>query len=152
MVGGDFTDVDGPVYFGDTRNDNDSDTSKDAGADDGSYSKGAPATKNKRKKGAMTKTRGKRAAKAAKRNKKRQQKKNPTINSDSVLLSGKDDVDGGEGVAYGYSRGDDSDNLDNDSFEEKRYEKMKKGMYDAICWQHVWRSLCFAEWSDNALV
>jgi hypothetical protein len=29
---------------------------------------------------------------------------------------------------------------------------MKKGTYAAICWQHVWRSLCFAVWSDNALV
>jgi len=31
-------------------------------------------------------------------------------------------------------------------------KSMKKGTYDAICWQHVCRSLCFAVWSDNALV
>ncbi len=31
-------------------------------------------------------------------------------------------------------------------------KSMKKGTYDAICWQHVWRSLCFAMWSGNALV
>ncbi len=29
---------------------------------------------------------------------------------------------------------------------------MKKGTYAAICWQHVWWLLCFAMWSDNALV
>ena len=29
---------------------------------------------------------------------------------------------------------------------------MKKGTYGAICWQHTWQSLCFAVWSDNALV
>ncbi len=31
-------------------------------------------------------------------------------------------------------------------------KSMKKGMYVAICWQHVWRLLCFAVWSNNALV
>ena len=31
-------------------------------------------------------------------------------------------------------------------------KSMKKGTYEAICWQHAWRSLCFAVWSDNALV
>ena len=31
-------------------------------------------------------------------------------------------------------------------------KSMKKGTYKAICWQHVWWSLCFAVWSDNALV
>ncbi len=29
---------------------------------------------------------------------------------------------------------------------------MKKGTYDAVCFQHVWQSLCFTVWSDNALV
>jgi hypothetical protein len=29
---------------------------------------------------------------------------------------------------------------------------MKKGTYSSIYWQHVWQSLCFAVWSDNALV
>jgi hypothetical protein len=29
---------------------------------------------------------------------------------------------------------------------------MKKGMYNSVCWQHVWRSLCFGVWSDNAIV
>ena len=55
MINDDFTNVGGPVDFGDIRNENDSDTSEDANADDGSYSKGAPATKKKRKKGVMTK-------------------------------------------------------------------------------------------------
>jgi hypothetical protein len=31
-------------------------------------------------------------------------------------------------------------------------KSMKKGTYSSICWQHVWRPLCFAVWSDNALV
>jgi len=31
-------------------------------------------------------------------------------------------------------------------------KSMKKGTYGAICWQHTWRSLCFAVWSDNALI
>jgi hypothetical protein len=31
-------------------------------------------------------------------------------------------------------------------------KSMKKGTYTAICWQHVWQPLCFAVWSDNALV
>ncbi len=31
-------------------------------------------------------------------------------------------------------------------------KSMKKGTYCAVCWQHTWRSLCFALWSDNALV
>ncbi len=31
-------------------------------------------------------------------------------------------------------------------------KSMKKGTYNSICWQHVWQSLCFAMWSDNALV
>ncbi len=31
-------------------------------------------------------------------------------------------------------------------------KSMKKGTYSSICWQHVWRSLCFSVWSDNALV
>ncbi len=29
---------------------------------------------------------------------------------------------------------------------------MKKGLYNSICWQHIWWSLCFAMWSNNALV
>jgi hypothetical protein len=29
---------------------------------------------------------------------------------------------------------------------------MKKGTYSSVCWQHVWRSLCFAMWTDNTLV
>jgi hypothetical protein len=29
---------------------------------------------------------------------------------------------------------------------------MKKGMYNSVCWQHIWRSLCFAMWFDNAHV
>ncbi len=29
---------------------------------------------------------------------------------------------------------------------------MKKGMYNSICWQYVWQSLCFAIWSGNSLV
>jgi hypothetical protein len=28
----------------------------------------------------------------------------------------------------------------------------KKGTYGTVCWQHTWRSLCFAVWSDNALI
>jgi hypothetical protein len=31
-------------------------------------------------------------------------------------------------------------------------KSMKKGTYGAVCWQHTWRSLCFAVWLDNALV
>jgi hypothetical protein len=31
-------------------------------------------------------------------------------------------------------------------------KSMKKGMYNAICWQHVWRSLWFAVWSEDTLV
>jgi hypothetical protein len=31
-------------------------------------------------------------------------------------------------------------------------KSMKKGTYNSICWQYVWQSLCFAVWSDNALV
>ncbi len=31
-------------------------------------------------------------------------------------------------------------------------KSMKKETYSSVCWQHVWRSLCFAMWSDNALV
>jgi hypothetical protein len=31
-------------------------------------------------------------------------------------------------------------------------KSMKKGTYNSICWQHVWQSLCFAVWSNNALV
>jgi hypothetical protein len=31
-------------------------------------------------------------------------------------------------------------------------KSMKKRTYKAIGWQHVWRSLCFAVWSNNALV
>ena len=31
-------------------------------------------------------------------------------------------------------------------------KSMKKGTYESVCWQHVWRNLCFAVWSDNALV
>ncbi len=31
-------------------------------------------------------------------------------------------------------------------------KSMKKGTYGAVCWQHTWQSLCFAVWSDNALV
>jgi hypothetical protein len=29
---------------------------------------------------------------------------------------------------------------------------MKKEMYNSICWQHVWQSLCFSVLSNNALV
>ncbi len=29
---------------------------------------------------------------------------------------------------------------------------MKKGTYNSVCCQHVWQSLCFAAWSNNALV
>ena len=29
---------------------------------------------------------------------------------------------------------------------------MKKGTYNSVCWQHLCRSLCFAIWSDNALI
>jgi hypothetical protein len=29
---------------------------------------------------------------------------------------------------------------------------MKKGTYSSVCWQHVWQSLCFALWSNKALV
>jgi hypothetical protein len=89
MVDDNFTDVDGPVNFFDSRDDDVSDTADDADADDGSYSEGAPATKKKRKKGAMTKTGGKRATK---RNKKRRHNNN-TINPDLVLLSGDGDAD-----------------------------------------------------------
>jgi hypothetical protein len=31
-------------------------------------------------------------------------------------------------------------------------KSMKKGEYSSVCWQHVWRSLCFAMLSNNALV
>ncbi|KAL3764002.1 hypothetical protein ACHAW5_000041 [Stephanodiscus triporus] len=31
-------------------------------------------------------------------------------------------------------------------------KSMRKGTYKSICWQHSWRLLCFAVWSDNALV
>jgi hypothetical protein len=31
-------------------------------------------------------------------------------------------------------------------------KSMKKGTYNSICLPHIWRSLCFAMWSDNALV
>jgi hypothetical protein len=55
----DFTNVDGPVDFFDSRDDNISDTANNADADNGLYSKGAPATKKKRKKGATTKMGGK---------------------------------------------------------------------------------------------
>ncbi len=27
---------------------------------------------------------------------------------------------------------------------------MKKRTYNSVCWQHVWQSLCFTVWSDNA--
>ena len=91
----------------------------DEEVDDGSYSKGAPATRKKRKKGAKTKTGGKRATKRSKT----RGCKNTTINPDLVLHSGEVDAKGEEGDADGYSRGDDDSNLDNDCFEEKRYEK-----------------------------
>jgi hypothetical protein len=29
---------------------------------------------------------------------------------------------------------------------------MKKGTYNSVCWQHVWQSIFFALWSNNALV
>ncbi len=29
---------------------------------------------------------------------------------------------------------------------------IKKVTCNSVCWQHVWQSLCFAVWSDNALV
>jgi hypothetical protein len=29
---------------------------------------------------------------------------------------------------------------------------MKKGTYKIVCWQHKTQTLCFAVWSDNALV
>jgi hypothetical protein len=121
MVDNDFTNIDGPVDFFDSHDNNVSDTAINADADDGSYSKGAPATKKKRKKGAMTKTGGKQANKCNKKCR----HNNTTINPDLVLLSGKGDADGEEGDADGYSGGDDKDNLDNNFFKEKRYEKMK---------------------------
>ncbi len=31
-------------------------------------------------------------------------------------------------------------------------KSIKKGTYNSVCWQHVWQSLCFAMWSNNALV
>ncbi len=31
-------------------------------------------------------------------------------------------------------------------------KSMKKGTYSSVSWQHVWQSLCFAMWSDSALV
>ena len=121
MVDDDFTDEevddgDNDVDFFDSHDDAVDDTDD---ADDGSYSKGAPATRKKRKKGAKTKTGGKRATKRSKT----RGCKNTTINPDLVLHSGEVDAKGEEGDADGYSRGDDDSNLDNDCFEEKRYEK-----------------------------
>jgi hypothetical protein len=118
MVGNNFTnkeivDGDEDVDFFDSRDDAVNDAND---ADDGSYSEGAPATKKKRKK-----TGGKRATK---RNKTRRLN-NTTINPDLVLRSGERDADGKEGNADGYSGGDDDSNLDNDFFEDKRYEKPK---------------------------
>jgi len=123
MVDDDFIDkeiVDGDedVDFFDSRNDAVNDANDAA---DGSYSEGAPATKEKRKKGATKKMGGKRATK---RNK-TCQLNNTTINPDLVLQSGKRDTDGEEGNTDGYSGGDDDSNSDNDFFEEKRYKKMK---------------------------
>ena len=76
-------------------------------ADDGSYSKGAPTTKKKRKK-----TGGKRATKCNKT----RRLNNTTIIPDLELRSGKRDVDGKKGDADGYSGGDDDSNSDNDFF------------------------------------
>jgi hypothetical protein len=59
MIDDNFTKVDGPVDFFDSRDDNVSDTADDADADNGSYSEGAPVTKKKRKKGVTMKTGGK---------------------------------------------------------------------------------------------
>jgi hypothetical protein len=63
MVDNNFTNVDGPVDFFDNRDDGVSDTANNANANDGSYSKGSPAVKKKRKKGATTKMGGKRVTK-----------------------------------------------------------------------------------------
>ncbi len=111
---------DNDVDFFDSRDDAVEDADN---ANDGLYSKSAPATKRKRKrkKGATTKTGGKQVAK---HNKEKRRHKNTTINPDSVL-SGKCDADGKGGDADGYSGGDDEDNSDNDLFEEKRYKKTK---------------------------
>jgi len=118
MVDNDFTDkdiVDGDkdVDFFDSRDDAVNDAND---ADDGSYSEGAPATKKKREE-----TGGKRATK---RNYSRRLN-NTTINPDLVLRSGERDADGKEGDADGYSGGDDDSDLDNNFFEDKRYEKSK---------------------------
>ncbi len=90
-------------------------------ANDGSYSEGAPATKKKKKKGGTKKTGGKRATKRIKTHR----LNNTTIYPDLVLRSGKRDADGKEGNADSYSGGDDVCDLDNNFFEEKRYEKSK---------------------------
>ncbi len=126
MVDNDFTDNEGgdeeDVDFFASRNDAFEDADD---ADDGSYSKGVPATKRKRKrrklgkrkKGETTKTVGKQAAR---------RHENTTINPDSVLRGGECEVDLKEGDADGYSGGeDDEDDSDNDLFKEKRYKKTK---------------------------
>ena len=119
MVNDDFTNNkvvngDNDVDFFDSRDDA---VDNADNANDGSYSKGAPATKKKRKKGATMKTGRKQATK----HNKTHRHKNTTINPDLVLRSGKGDADGKEGDADGYSGGDDDSNLDNNYFEEKRY-------------------------------
>ncbi len=109
-------------------------------ADDGSYSKEAPATKKKRKK-----TGGERATK----HNKTRRLNNTTINPDLVLRSGKRDTDGKEGNAYGYSGGDDDSDLDNDFFEEKRYEKLKAKLDKAHRWTTGEDDLSNSFWRDN---
>jgi hypothetical protein len=67
MVDGNFTKVDGPVDFFDSRDNDVSDTANDANANNGSYSKGAPVMKKKRKKGVTMKTGGNRETKCNKK-------------------------------------------------------------------------------------
>ncbi len=122
MVDDDFTNIDAPVNFFDSCDDDVSDTANNTDADDGSYSKGAPVTKKKRKKGATMKTGGKQATK---RNKKRRHN-NTTINPDLVLLSDKGDADGEEGDTDGYIGGDDEDDSDNNFFEENGTKKRRQ--------------------------
>ena len=112
-------DGDDNIDFFDSRNNAVNDAND---ADNGSYSKGAPATKKKRKKRVTMKTGGKRSTK---RNKTCWHK-NTTINPDLVLRSGEGDADSEEGNADGYSGGDDNKNLDNNYFEEKRYKKRRQ--------------------------
>ncbi len=119
MAEDDFTDkeiVDGDkdVDFFDSHDNTVNDANN---ANDGSYSKEAPATKKKRKK-----TGGKRATK---RNKTCPLNNTTIIKPDLVLQSGKHDADGKEGDTDGYSGGDDDSNSDNNFFEDKRYKKPK---------------------------